>query len=518
MLPRCLTRLVAFGIVTISSCIVTTNAMSEYNGSPRDILNQSLEDFAKHMHQGYESFKDSVKTDYEFFRDSINAEYASFMRHKWTPSQVEKKLDLPLDKDTGPDIEPEDGAAKTADVSKKIKIEEVLPVIWPPPQPVPVSPIKEMPAETGSDIEMLFYGTPVKIRTIDLSSFSLNGNDENSFADGWEILSRNTTNNLISDCLKIRDNLRLPDWGYIKLLDMVASTLTEKNSNEQRLLQGFLLNQSGYKVRFSYDSRRQLHLLFASLGIIYDLTRFYLDDEWYYSYTHPSDSKVYICDFSTPGEKAIDMGIHKSPAFDYSPCRKRDIRVIRYPGINLTLTPNKNLIDFFDDYPYATLDTSPYSVWAIHGNTPVSDEIKEQLYPSLRQVTDGKSQYEALQFLLKVAQSFPYGYDEEIWGRERAFWMEESWAYPESDCEDHAVNFSHMVRDILGLDVCLVYYPGHLSSCVAVTDDNITGDFVTYDGKNYIVCDPTYFYCDVGRTSPSNNNAKAILIPLRKLE
>ena len=94
--------------------------------------------------------------------------------------------------------------------------------------------------------------------------------------------------------------------------------------------------------------------------------------------------------------------------------------------------------------------------------------------------------------------------------------MEESWQYPYSDCEDHAVNFTHMVRDILGLDACLVYYPGHLSSCVALTEGDVQGDYIDYNGIRYTVCDPTYFFAGVGKTAPSNDNSQAILVPLRK--
>ena len=331
-------------------------------------------------------------------------------------------------------------------------------------------------------------------------------------------MSQSTTNNLITDCLSIRDTLNLPDWGYIKLLDMISSELMGENTNEQRLLHGFLLNQSGYKVRFSYDGKHQLHVLFASNGILYNQSRFFLDNDRYYSYTRPEGREVYICNFKTPGEKEVSFGIHKSPHFSYRPCETREIIVNRHPDLTLKVTPNKNLIDFFNDYPAATPDSSPLSMWAIHGNTPVSEEIKNDLYPVLRKAIEGKSQYAALQLLLKVAQSFPYGYDDQIWGHDRAFWMDESWAYPLSDCEDHAINFSHMVRDILDLDVCLIYYPGHLSACVALTDSNVVGDYILHDGKRYLVCDPTYFYSNAGNTAPSCNNAQATLIPLRKLK
>lgn len=106
--------------------------------------------------------------------------------------------------------------------------------------------------------------------------------------------------------------------------------------------------------------------------------------------------------------------------------------------------------------------------------------------------------------------------DDEIWGQDRPFWVEESWHYPLSDCEDHAVNFTRLVRDVLGLDAVLIYYPGHLSSGVAITDGSQKGDYVVYNGKKYTVCDATYFYAPAGLTAPGNDNSKSILVPLNK--
>lgn len=477
-----------------------------------------MEEFAKMMNESYSEFANSAREEYASFRDKVNQEYADFMRaHPWTPTKIEKPLPPPINKEPEPDVEPEEEAPMPVENPKPVVIEEVVPVPEPEPQPEPIEPIIEVPVEVPEvPMTLTFYGTPIEMRPADLSEFKLNGASESDFADGWLMLSKQSTNNLIADCLAVREKYQLPDWGYIRFLDSLSSELKGEATNEKVLLQGFLLNQSGYKVRFAYDADKKLHLLFNTKGIMYNHRRYYIDDEWFYSYSNPEGSEVYICKFGMPKEKSVSMGIDKSPLFAYSPGTQRDITAKRYPEVKVSLTPNKNLIDFFNDYPDATLDSSPYSLWAIHGNTPVSREIEEQLYPALRKAVEGKSQVEALQILLKVAQSFPYEYDEEIWGRDRTFWMEESWQYPYSDCEDHAVNFTHMVRDILGLDACLVYYPGHLSSCVALTEGDVQGDYIDYNGIRYTVCDPTYFFAGVGKTAPSNDNYQAILVPLRK--
>ncbi len=511
-------RSVAMGALSTIFLSAPLPLSSQNNGGVSSLLNQSYDDFLKQSREGYKTFRDSVKKDYQAFRDSINKEYADFMRKEWTLTKVDKEIDAPANIEPEPDIEPLEVSDLPVTNPQKVKVEQVVDIKWPTPQPVPFGEIKDMPGDKRyENIKLWFYGTPLNLRGVDLSDFVLNGNDEKAFADGWERLSQYSTNNLINDCLNAREELNLPDWGYIKMLDNVSAKLKGADTNEQRLLQGFLLNQTGYKVRFCYDSQKNLHVLFASSGLMFSKPRYRLNNISYYSYTEPKGREVRICNFETPGEKAVDFGINRSLNLAYRPYLTREIDVERHPDLTLKLTPNRNLIDFLNDYPATTVDSSPYSMWAIHGNTPVSKEVREQLYPSLRAATEGMSEYNALQLLLKVAQSFPYGYDDEIWGHDRAFWLEESWAYPKSDCEDHAINFSHMVRDILGLDVCLIYYPGHLSSCVSLTDPTVPGDYLSYNGKKYIVCDPTYFFSNAGKTAPSNVNSEVVLIPLRKL-
>lgn len=471
------------------------------------------EAFRRQLSSEYDEFADHVDSVYADFRAKVNAEYAEFMANPWMPVKPQLPVRPPVYKEPAPDVTPDDDDLPKPD-PRPVVIEEVLPVVCPVEPPQPVSPVHPEPiAAPLPDVNLTFYGTPVSVRGIDLSEFILTRSDERAYADAWRYLAGRRTNNLIADCLKLRSELALPDWTFVTLLDRICVDLKGASGNEHTLLLGFLLNQMGYGVRFCYDTSRTLHMLFATDGVVYNRMRFKIGGRWYYAWTEPKN-EVYACDFTTPGEKALSMMISSAPRLSYAPGECREITVRNHPDLKLSLTPNRNLIDLYGDYPDSAPSLSPYTKWAIHGNTPVSAEVEEQLYPSLRQAVDGLSQYEAVQLLLKVAQTFPYGYDDEIWGRDRAFWMEESWHYPLSDCEDHAVNFSHMVRDILGLDVCLVYYPGHLSTCVAFTDSGVRGDYIDYGGRRYIVCDPTYFYASVGATAPSNDNSKAVLIPL----
>ena len=94
-----------------------------------------------------------------------------------------------------------------------------------------------------------------------------------------------------------------------------------------------------------------------------------------------------------------------------------------------------------------------------------------------------------------------------------AFFAEESLYYPYCDCEDRSILFSRLVRDLLGLKVILVYYPGHLATAVHFTEE-IKGDYIILDDRKYVVCDPTYLGAFVGETMSGmdNSTAKVILL------
>ena len=144
----------------------------------------------------------------------------------------------------------------------------------------------------------------------------------------------------------------------------------------------------------------------------------------------------------------------------------------------------------------------------------MNERVKKQLYPPLRSVIQGKSQQEAANILLNFVQTaFVYEYDDKVWGSDRAFFAEESLYYPYCDCEDRSILFSRLVRDLLGLKVLLVYYPGHLATAVRFTEP-VTGDYISLNNQKYIVCDPTYIGAPVGATMPDMDNGKAKVILL----
>ena len=196
--------------------------------------------------------------------------------------------------------------------------------------------------------------------------------------------------------------------------------------------------------------------------------------------------------------------------------QERIITSRRYPDFSFSVRLNKNLINFYDTYPTSTLNHDFMTRWAMYANAPMAEEVTKDLYPQMKAKLKGLSNLEAMERLLNWVQTgFVYKYDNEVWGDDRAFFGEETLFYPYCGCEDRSILLSHLVRELLGLDTVLIYYPGHLAMAVDLAEAS-DGDYVQLDGRRFTVCDPTYIGARVGKTMPNMDNSQAKLILLEK--
>lgn len=481
-------------------------------------VKDDYDEFKRQAEKEFKAFRANAEAEYDDFRRKANEEYASFMAKPWKSMEVKPKKQAPVQPEPPKPVYRDIDTVKPA-APRPVVISEVVPIPAPAPVPTPVEPIHEIVEETKPEMfRIKFYGTDIELRKPEIAPFTASGRRGSDYARGWKALNTPATNNLINDCLKVRDERQLCDWAYLKMLLKVAETLYPDDRNKSALLAGFLYCQSGYKMRFALDSASRLHLMFASTGIVYGSPSITTGGASYYLLPGESapSGGLEVCDFSFPKEQALSFEIRHPMKLDYAPGKVRDIEAQYHPEVKTSVCVNQNLIDFYNDYPEATVSKSPYTKWTVYGNAPASEEFRKQLYPALRDAIGGKTQKEAGDILIHLAESFPYGYDSQIWGRDRAFFADESWNYPLSDCEDHAVNFTRMVRDLMGLDAVLLYYPNHIASAVAFTDGSVTGDYIMHGGKRYVVCDPTIFYSNVGETMRGMDNSSAVVIELSR--
>ena len=213
-----------------------------------------------------------------------------------------------------------------------------------------------------------------------------------------------------------------------------------------------------------------------------------------------------MCQAAFPGEKRFSMSMPEQPRFPYEASQQRTYKSTKYPDATLDMAINKNLMDFFNNYPRVS--------WEIQSYASLSPETKQALYPMLKKAIEGKNEAQAANILINFVQTgFSYKTDQDQFGYERPLFGDETFFYPYSDCEDRAILYSILIRDLMGLKVALVNYPGHLATAVYFKE-NAYGDYFTVAGKKFTVCDPTYIGANIGMTMPDMDNSQAKLILL----
>lgn len=473
----------------------------------------SFDDFKARMDKSYNSFKESENKKFNDFRRKVNSEYSRMVKESWEQLEALKGLPAPKDdKPVPPVVYPEEDKNKPIKDDTK-PIVEVVPVAPPAPKPEPVVPIKEKPIPTQSYFYFEYLGSKLKVRLDKDMKFRINDCSENSIAKVWDMLSKDEYLPLISDCLEIRDKYNYSDWAYLMMLKCLSVAFFNQQYNESTILMAYIYCQSGYKMRLA-TAEGKLFMLYSSEHKIYDLPYWNVDNEMYYPFECKL-SKLSICRAKFPQESPMSLFIRGIQHFGERYSQYRKLESKRYPTVKANVRTNSNLIEFYNTYPTSYVNDDFGTRWAMYANTPLEEETKRTLYPSLKTAINGLSQKESVERILNFVQTaFEYEYDDKVWGQDRAFFAEESLFYPYCDCEDRSILFSRLVRDLVGLNVVLIYYPGHLATAVQFTE-SVVGDNVVLNGAKYVICDPTYIGAPVGLTMPKMDNASAKVIMLQ---
>lgn len=394
--------------------------------------------------------------------------------------------------------------------------------------PVPMASVPRGGGGVNTPFHFTAFGTDFQVRISNECQFKLRSISEDAVADAVLALTDTKYDNLLYDCIKIRKDNQLSDWAYYEVLKELTEKFCGKGTNEATLLLGYIYSQSGYKLRIGRDyENNKLLLLLASQHTIYNKAGYKLDGEIFYkidsnsrsmslskaAFTNEKNRSLYISEASFPNETSLSLAITKAQKFDYAQSPTRTIQAKGYPDFKVTIHTNKNLLSFYDTYLPSRINDNEMTRWAFYANTPISEDVRDELYPQLHAQLDHLSQKEAVSRLMNLIQTIPYVYDDSIWHCDRAFFPEESLYYEGCDCEDRAILLSRLVRDILGLKTILIYYPGHLAMGICFTEP-VKGDTISYRGKEYLVCDATYFFADPGKTMPECDNNKAQVILL----
>ncbi|MCR4816641.1 MAG: hypothetical protein K5842_05610 [Bacteroidales bacterium] len=500
-MKQLITIAAALLLVGVASAQVDRNDFDKKKKEMQERFNQQK----NQSRQNYDDARKKAEEEFAAFRKKANEEYAAAMQRAWQRMDVQPAMPMP--EEPTPPKPPAPPAPDKKPTTEPLPQADVKPIAVPKPV-VPAPPVPA-PEPTEPSMRFFVYGISCSVHTnVDELGFKLTSVDEKGAAEAWKLMSQKKYDGLLHDCLERRDELHLGDWGYMRILQAAAEKLLGAGSNEAVLLQMYLLTQSGYNVRLAkVDGQFTLLMPFSrkvhsySYTIIGDLDYFILTK------TKSKSKSIEVCNVGFPREQVADIRLAELPILTGKPQPKRTFAGERFGTMKASVGVDKSIIDFMNDYPVS-------DAWDYYALAGLSDVVKKELYPALRDQIEGKSAKKAALMLLDFVQhAFEYATDQEQFGYERPLFADESFYYPQNDCEDRSIVYSILVRDLLGLKVALVHWKGHLATAVAFPEE-VEGDYFTIDGIRYTVCDPTYIGAGIGMTMPQFKNVKANLIKL----
>ena len=411
------------------------------------------------------------------------------------PACPNAKPAAPATKPTCPNAKPAcPNAQPAAPTTKPV----VVPVT--PPAVKPSAPTGEL-FTASTDKQMVnFCGQKVYVDKSLKGVCSIGNMRENAIADAYEAMCKADYKALVDDCRKVKKELNLNDWGIFLFVREASKTLCT-DENAAVVMQQFLLNELGYKSKMARRADRNQMLLFVAADCqVYGHPYFTKDGLNYYNLTSNESCQFYMCQEDSPKAKSkLNMQVNHAPALNAG--MVNSVHKNRSGSVAVSVDVPKSLMEFYGSMPQCD-----YSVYV---NAEVNPSVASKVLSTLAPLVNGKGEAEAANLLINFVQTgFQYATDQEQFGYEKPFFVEELFYYPYCDCEDRSVLYSYLVRNLLKLDVVLLDYPNHIATAVCF-NENVSGDFVTVGGKKYVVCDPTYIGASIGKAMPQFKNVAA---------
>lgn len=461
---------------------------------------QSIDELRRKANAAIEAQKQRAEAELENLRERANKACAELLGRPWVLQPVKPGQPAPTRKT--PVVPPVSYKPTAAEAPKT----DSYPVSKPTASTLPEAPSAIVPEEstafTVKTVPFQFYGTTYTVRFDPRHLIHLSSTREKAISAAWTAMSKTEYDALASDFNTIRTDLHLCDWASLQLSEQVAMELTgSMTSSESVLLQVWLMTQCGFRLAVLADNAGRLHKLVITDKSLFDYPGYMVGDQVGYLLDGSDFASARVQEAPFTGTVPLRMEI-TSPG---------QIGEIAAKGERSQI--NKAWIDFFAAFPSFCDDGEPLSSFRYYARLSLSEIARSSLYPSLKAKISDKQTSEAVEILLNYIQKeYPYKEDEAVWQHERYFFPEETLYYPFSDCEDRAILFTRLVRDLLGLRTALIFYPGHLASAVDL--QNFPGDAVMVEGRRYVICDPTYIGAPAGREMPGLNTDKAVVLPL----
>ena len=354
-----------------------------------------------------------------------------------------------------------------------------------------------------------FHATDIPLRMIPSPMLAGSVNQE-TIRKYWGDMSASDYGPIVQDLAKIRTDLGLNDWGYLMLLNSIAKKAYPNRPNERVLMVWFYLIKSDYDVRIGFNSTRA-HLLTPIDNTLYNASFLTLNGKRFYVIQFDNAQERVGSLFTYEGDypgvtKRMNLAVDREVKLATDMMERELNFTHQGKRYEIRVPINRNAISYYEMYPQ-----TDYPVYPMSKGTGAT---LHSLTTQLKVLLEGQSQADAARTLLNFVQTaFEYKTDQDQFGREKWMMPEETLFYPYSDCDDRAILYAYLVRELIGLEVVGLLYPSHLTTAILLP--GVQGDMITHNGKRYLAADPTYIGADIGMTMPQLKGETPQVIEIR---
>ena len=467
------------------------------------ISSQSFDEYYQQKRKEFEDYKNKSEEEYKFFVDERDKEFSEHLKKNWESFQMmQGKVLIAKPK-------PENMPVYIDSLEREYKIREYK-IISEDNELIGPSVRKIIPKESMSFYKkkvtnISFFGENLEIEHEDVQDLSSPETYNNkTIGEFWDKLNKIDFSNCIPELINCKESFNLNDWGYFLLIKEFCCKISPHRET-YKIFTWYLMLKSGYNVKIGY-ALNQMMLLIPFNTSVYGIPYYEINHENYYVFEakNPGVIKTYGQIYPI-AFKTIDPAMYEVPEFNgyYQKMVNFSYQGKENPFM---IDINDELKDYYNAFPQMKLET--------YFNSQMSQKTKESLFSYIREMIKNKNVEEAVHFLLYFTQNvFEYKTDNEQFGKEKIFFPDEVFYYKYSDCEDRAVFFAYLVRELCKLKVIGLDYADHIAVAVNFSGE-VKGDYVIYKNNKYIVCDPTYINAPIGRILPKHIDSKATIIEI----
>jgi hypothetical protein len=472
--------------------------------------------------QTFADFKRSQSESFSKFKDERDNAFNKYLKQQWEAYNVYKGIPLyekpkPKEippakvtkiKSVGPKVnikvkkikyvepKPAQDFIIYKEPKEKVKEEIKVIVIEPKKEEIKKEVIEPKQVEVVTkDISFDFFGSELGFDVPKgIKSAKFFPQDKEGISNFFNSAASSDHKNFINEIKKVSKTMNLNDWGvYLLVLDI--SKQIHSNLDNANLLSWFIFNKMGYSVKIGL-AKNHIVLMHYSKKIIYATPNYNFSNKKFYvvsNYSKGSVGRLYSYKQDYPdATKPLDLSLKTLPNF-ISDMKKKTLSFKDYgKTYDVSFEYNQNLMNFMATYPQADYET--------YFNAPIDSRTYESIAKDLKKYVDGKKTSDAMNFVLHFVQkSFIYERDNQQFGREKVMFADETLYYDKSDCEDRAVLFSYLIKELFGISVVGVKYKDHMATALYVPMD---GDSVNAGKKKFVVADPTYINASIGQSMP----------------